>query len=141
MSVFDVFLYANDYHNLKRLPSKKSVPIPCIPVFDGKGQCTIDPLLIQKAIREHDYQLLPEHMQAVAKSAADTLLHTGDGQLCDIIIDRAALTTIYESGRKSGNEILDLYGELTVAFADIKTAIRACRTGKDIHFLTRALAP
>ena len=141
MSVFDVFLYANDYHNLKASIKEVCTNTTHAGIYFEKGQCTIDPLLIQKAIREHDYQLLPEHMQTVAKAAADTLLHTGDGQLCDIMIDRAALTTIYKSGRKSGNEILDLYGELTVASADIKTAIRACKTGKDIHFLTRALAP
>jgi V/A-type H+-transporting ATPase subunit C len=34
---------------------------------------------------------------------------------------------------------MKLYGELTVASADIKTAIRACRTGKDKQFLERAL--
>ena len=36
---------------------------------------------------------------------------------------------------------MKLYGELTVASADIKTAVRAARTGKDKAFLARALAP
>ena len=84
MSVFDVFLYANDYHNLKAAIKEVCTNTMHTGIYFEKGQCTIDPLLIRKAIREHDYQLLPEHMQAVAKSAADTLLHTGDGQLCDI---------------------------------------------------------
>ena len=42
--------------------------------------------------------------------------------------------------KKTKNEILELYGELTVASADIKTAIRANRTGKDLPFLKKALA-
>lgn len=69
------------------------------------------------------------------------LLQTGDGQLCDIIIDRAALNAIYQAGKAVGDECLKLYGELTVASADIKTAVRAARTGKDKAFLARALAP
>jgi V/A-type H+-transporting ATPase subunit C len=141
MSVFDVFLYANDYHNLKAAIKEVCTGTEHAGIYIDKSQCTIDPELIRKAIRDHDYQALPEHMQEVARQATETLLHTGDGQLCDILIDRAALITIYESGKKSGNEILALYGELTVASADIKTAIRACKTGKDLQFINRALAP
>ena len=63
------------------------------------------------------------------------------GQLCDIIIDKAALDAIYHAGKSSGNEFLKLYAELTVAAADIKTAVRASRTGKDRAFLEQALAP
>ena len=66
---------------------------------------------------------------------------TQDGQLCDIIIDKAALDAIYHAGKTSGNEFLKLYAELTVAAADIKTAVRASRTGKDRAFLEQALAP
>jgi V/A-type H+-transporting ATPase subunit C len=139
MSVFDVFLYANDYHNLKAAVKQVVDTSEHTGIYAEKDQCTIDPKQIQKAIQDRDYQLLPEDMQAVAKEALDVLLHTGDGQLCDVIIDKAALEKIYESGKKSKSDIMKLYGELTVASANIKTAIRACRTGKDKQFLERAL--
>ncbi len=141
MSVFDVFLYANDYHNLKAAIKEVCTDSVHDRVFIDKKQCTTDPQLIRQALRERNYSALPEHMQGIAKEAVDVLLHTGDGQLCDIMVDRAALTKIYESGKKSGSDILSLYGELTVASADIKTAIRAEKTGKDKAFLERALAP
>lgn len=141
MSIFDVFLYANDYHNLKAAIKESFVHTEHPGVYIDKSQCTVDPEVIKKAIVEKEYDLLPEDMRQIAQETTDVLLHTGDGQLCDILIDRAALIKIYESGKKTGNDILKLYGELTVASADIKTAIRANKTGKDLKFLERALAP
>ena len=73
--------------------------------------------------------------------ALDVLLHTGDGQLSDIMIDKAALIRILDAGKRSDSDILRTYAELTVACADIKTALRACLMKKDRSFLDRALAP
>ena len=42
-----------------------------------------------RIIKEKDYKALPENMQTAAEEAVEALLHSGDGQLCDIIIDRA----------------------------------------------------
>ncbi|MCR4762435.1 MAG: V-type ATPase subunit [Lachnospiraceae bacterium] len=140
MSVFDVFLYANDYHNLKAAVKETAMQETRDNVFIGRDETTVDAQLIRRAVRERDYGALPEEMQGVAAEALDVLLHTGDGQLADIIVDRAAMNRIWEAGRKSDNEIIRMYGELTVASADIKTAIRACLMKKDKAFLARALA-
>lgn len=139
MSVFDVFLYANDYHNLKAAIKKTCTETNHPHIYIRQG--TVDADLIEKAVREQNYSLLPERMQEIAQAAFEALLHTRDGQLCDIMVDKAALEAIYEAGKKSANELIALYGELTVVTADIKTAVRASRTGKDIAFLKRALAP
>lgn len=139
MSVFDVFLYANDYHNLKAAVKEICTESKHPNIYIHQG--TIEPELILKAVQEQNFTLLPEHMQDVAEAAFEALLHTRDGQLCDIMIDKAALSAIYAAGKHSGNELLALYGELTVVTADIKTAVRAQRTGKDMAFLRRALAP
>ena len=141
MSVFDVFLYANDYHNLKAAIKDAVNNTEHESVYIDKAQCTVDPALIRKALRDHAYDELPEEMREVAQEAMETLLRTADGQLCDVIVDRAALERIASSGKQAKDEILQLYAELTVASADIKIAIRANRTGKDRAFLQRALAP
>lgn len=139
LSAFDVFLYANDYHNLKAAikEARMNTEFPGIYIDQG----TVDVKRIREAVRTREFADLPEAMRAPAREAYDVLLQTGDGQLCDIIIDRAALTAIYGAAKASGNECLKLYGELTVAAADIKTAVRAARTGKNKVFLERALAP
>ena len=139
---FHVFLYANDYHNLK-VAIKEAVTGREHPhVYIDRSQCVYDPQAIKRAVTEHDYAALPDsRMRDAAKEAHETLLHTGDGQLCDIIIDRAALDKIYQAGKESGDETLKLYSELFVACANIKTAIRGNMTGKDQNFLLQAMAP
>ncbi|MFQ9705394.1 MAG: V-type ATPase subunit [Enterocloster clostridioformis] len=139
MSVFDVFLYANDYHNLKAAIKEVRMGDEYPGIFMDQG--TVDVKLIREAVQTREFQNLPAAMRTPAEEAYKALLHTQDGQLCDIIIDKAALDAIYAAGKSSGNEFLELYAELTVAAADIKTAVRASRTGKDRVFLEQALAP
>lgn len=139
LSVFHVFLYQYDYHNLKAAV-KESCRSGIHPgIFLEYG--TIPSATIQKATDSRNFSLLPERMRQTAKVAMDTLLRTRDGQMCDCIIDRAALTEIGRAGKESHEEVLSLYVELTVATADIKTAYRAARTQKDHAFLERSLAP
>ena len=137
-SVFNVFLYANDYSNLKAAVKSCRHRTELSNIYIEQGTVPSD--TIRKALSENRFEELPEAMQAPAREAQKVLLQTGDGQLCDILIDRAALEAIYKAGKDSGDLFLMLYAELTVACADIKTAVRACRTGKDRGFLMRALA-
>ena len=65
---------------------------------------------------------------------------TQDGQLCDIMVDKAALEAIYEAGKRSGEEIIRDYAESTVAVADIKIAVRSQKTAKSLEFMKRAMA-
>ena len=138
-SVFDVFLYANDYSNLKAAVKGCRHRTELENVYIEQGTVPVD--VIRTALRENRFEDLPEKMREPAREAQRILLQTYDGQLCDVVIDRAALEAIYQAGKDSRNEFLMLYGELTVACADIKTAVRACRTGKSREFLERALAP
>lgn len=138
MSVFDVFLYANDYHNLKAAIKIVCTDSKLTQAFISHG--TVDAQIILKAINERDYTLLPEHMREAAQEALQTLLHTRDGQLCDIIIDKAALDAIYAAGKSSEDDLIRDYAELTVAAADIKIAVRSQKTAKSIDFVQRALA-
>lgn len=138
MTAFDVFLYGNDYHNLKAAMKDAVIKDNPEGIYIDQGTVSVD--LIKKAFRENDLSLLPESMQEISKKAYDILLHTGDSQQADVIIDKAALESIYKAAKKADNEFLKMYGELTVACANIKIAIRAVRTGKDKNFLKDSLA-
>ena len=138
MSIFDVFLYGNDYHNLKAALKQTYMGTEVPHTYISNG--TISPATIEQAVKEKDFSLLPEHMRACAEEAYDSLFHTGNGQLCDIIIDKATLETIYKAGKATGNELLTEYAELKVAAADINIAVRGCKTKKDNGFFERAMA-
>lgn len=138
LSVFDVFLYANDYHNLKAAIKQVCTGSEDFGLYFSFG--TIPAKQLYKMVSEHDFYLLPAGMRAPAQEAYEALSQTQDGQLCDIIIDKAALEAIYAAGKASENDLIEKYAELTVAAADIKTAVRCCRTGKPLEFVKRALA-
>lgn len=138
MSVFEVLTYPDLFHNLKaavkQVITDKEVPGIYIQDTAVSGE------EMAKIIREKDFQRLPEYMSQAAKEAYETFLHTGDGQLCDIMIDKAALEAIYTVGRQSKEEIIREYAESTVAVADIKIAVRSQKTAKSLEFMKKAMA-
>lgn len=139
ISVFDVFLYANDFHNLKAAIKAVITDAPLSKLFIKNG--TVDSDVILEAIKERKYDLLPKYMRDTAERAVSVLLRTSDGQQCDILIDRETLTAIRKAGRESKNEMIDKYSELTVALADVKIALRCNKTQKSVEFIKKALAP
>lgn len=92
-------------------------------------------------IRERDFEQFPVFMREAAKEAFEAILKTGDGQLCDRIIDRVTLQTMKEEAGKTGEPIFEMYAESAVALADIKIAVRSCKTGKGRSFMEQAMIP
>lgn len=137
MSIFDTFLYANDFHNLKAAIKEayRNEEVPNIYISHG----TISSEVISGAVKEHDFTALPDYMRECAEKAYEVQFRTGDGQLCDVIIDRAALETILQKAKASENELLQEYAQLKVVTANINIAIRSLKTGKSKEFLERAL--
>ena len=140
-AVFDTLRVADDFHNLKaavkQLCTGSRLPPERLYVKGGR----LDPERIRKAVNAKDFDQLPGRMSEAGRSAYETLVQTGDGQLCDVILDRAALEDMLSEGKASGSEVLNDYAVLTAASADIRIAVRSARTGKSLDFVRRALAP
>lgn len=139
MSVFDVLRYPDLYHNLKAAIKEICREGHHPGIYMEKA--AISGGEMEKILREKEYYRLPDHMQAVAREAYETLLHTRDGQLCDVIVDRACLEAILRAGEKAETPLIREYAESTVAIANIKIAVRAQKTGKSEDFARRAMAP
>lgn len=60
LSVFDVFLYANDYHNLKAAIKEARMDSEYPGIYIDQG--TVDVKRIREAIRTRDFVALPEAM-------------------------------------------------------------------------------
>lgn len=133
-----VFLIPQDYHNLKAAVKQVCTGAVDAAIYLPKG--TVEPELIRDAVEKQEFARLPQEMQEPAQRSFEALLHTRDGQLCDTLIDRAALDAIGQAGAASGNAFIRQYAEWTVATADIKIALRAYRTHKPEAFYKEALA-
>ena len=138
MKVFDVLSYPKLYHNLKAAVKEVCTEKQTPGIF--YDDCDIPGREMLHIIENREFSRLPGNMGRVAEKALDTLLHTRDGQLCDVMIDKAALEAIYEAGKRSGEPIIENYADTTVAIADIKIAVRSRKTGKSGDFMRSAMA-
>lgn len=137
--ILDVLSYQELYHNLKAAVKASANPGKRSDIYyDG---CAVSGSRMEQIVAEKDFGALPEHMREAAREAYETFCHTGDGQLCDVIVDRAALEAIYREGKRSGEPVLAAYAESVTAVADIKIAVRSQKTGKTLEFMKRAMAP
>ena len=127
----------NEFHNLKAAIKKVCTNSRLDNVYFENTD--LRPDFLEECIRQTQYHLLPEDMALAAKEATEVLLQTGDGQLCDIIIDKAALKAIKKAGERSENQLIKRYADSQVAIADIKIAVRCAATGKDSEFVKKAL--
>ena len=137
-STFDFLLVPNDYHNLKVAVKAITRDLDTADLFADNGTVAAD--TIYNALRLRDYSSLPESLADTAREAMTVLLETSDGQLCDIIVDKACMEHVYKLGKENGDELIRLYCELFVACADIKLAVRSARTGMSRDFIVRSLA-
>lgn len=137
LSVFDSLRIPNDYHNLKA--AIKAFVTGQEPDRFFITPYTIEPSVITEAIKERNYSLLPEHMQTAAQDAFRTLLEQRNGQLCDIIIDKASLEASLENAKKYGGTLLEL-AKLSILRSNIKIAWRCSLQKRSANFIAKALA-
>ena len=136
---FQVLSYPNAFHNLKTAIKEVYLDTRRDDVFYPDTVPSRDEL--RDILAKKEFYRLPKEMEAAAQHAYETILHTGDGQLCDVIIDRACLEAVRDAGASSDEKILRDYAESTLVFTNIKIASRCQKTGKSAEFLQRALAP
>lgn len=137
-SIFEVFKIANDYHNLKAAIKESTMEFAYDGIYIDEANNSVD--IIRDSIKEKKYEDLPVDLRDIAEKAHSVFLQTGDGQLSDIMVDKASLEAIVAASKKSNDEILKMYAELVCASSNIKICMRAAMTNKDKEFLDRAVA-
>lgn len=138
LSSFDFLRIQNDYQNLKA--SIKSVYTGTSPDGLFLAGSVYDPYSIYESIKTREYKELPDFLRDTAQEAMNTLLRTGDGQLCDSIIDKACLAYVYSLGKNSPSKLIKEYCELYVASGNIKIAVRGSKLHKNADFLLQSMA-
>ena len=129
----DILLYQNDFHNLKA--AIKSV-------FSGTAfgslalePCSVPPDEVYRAVAEGKPEFLPEIFVKPAAEARHTLAVTGDGQLAEIVLDKALFSAICEVANRSKSVFLAGWVDLNIAIMDMKIALRGAHGGKHRDFL------
>ena len=132
-TLLDTLRLSRDYHNLKAAIKQFYTDSPLSPERLYQEGGTLPLALIRRAVEEQDFDPLPEAMQGAAREATEVLARTGDGQLCDIILDKAALEALLKAGEKAPDPVLREYAQVRVAAANIRTALRGAAGGRNLE--------
>lgn len=133
----EILLYKNDFHNVKAalksmISNREAAGYYIRPTLLDLGH-------LSDAIRDKDYESLPEHIRETAEEAYELLVKTSDGQLGDSFIDASALREMQKAADGFGGEFMQRYAQLTTVCADIKTAYRCIGMKKGRTFLETAI--
>lgn len=137
--IFEILSYPRSFHNLKA-GIKELCTSEENPSAYYKGVYP-ERELVLRVLGEKAYKELPAAMQEAAEKAYAVMLKTRDGQMTDVIVDRACLDAMEAAALSYRGSLLGDYEEKMVAITDIQIAVRALKTKKDRKFLNAALAP
>ncbi len=135
--IIEFLVVKNDFHNLKA--ALKAFVSQDTAANYYMAPSVVRPELVRVAVFNKRFCDLPVFLQNAAEKTYDVLVRTMDGQLADIMIDAFTLEDMARRAELSGSDYLRKLAELFSVTANIKTAFRAAKTGKDEQFLKTAL--
>lgn len=134
---FDFLIIKNDFHNLKAI-LKGIVTGVSFEKFLIRPNVT-SPELIEEAIKEQKFDILPKYMAKVAEKAYNYFVTTSDGQLSDLCIDRGSLEAVIELSNENDNKFIKDLGEEIAALSNIRIAVRGAKTKQSEKVLGAAI--
>ncbi len=136
-SVFEPFIISNDFHNLKAILKATLSSVDYSELL--LRPTLVDTALLEKAVTEQKFSLLPPYMAQAAEKAYGALFKIGDSQLCDAVLDTAANTYKQERAATIKNPMLQNLLLATVFYDNVKAAIRLARANKTADFCDMCL--
>jgi len=134
----NILIYQNDFHNLKAILKS---------VFSNNVNYenlmlepyTVAPDIIHHAIANGKPETLPDIFKESAIEAYNILARDDDGQLAEIILDKALFALMKDIAKQSKNSFLIDWVELNIAVMNMKIALRGAYGGKSREFLRNAM--
>lgn len=133
----DIFIVKNDFQNLKAVLKSEKTGEDAEKYLVSPS--VIPKELLLKAVKERDFNSLPDFISGAAEKCLEVITKTENGQLCDIAADRACLEAMSGFAKSADNDIVSAYGDIFIKSAVLKTAYRAILTNKKRGFLEEAL--
>ena len=138
-AIVDVFRMKYDYHNAKSVIKAEAMGADARRLLSSSGR--IDPELLLTLYTEDRCAELPPVLGAAIEEAKSILARTGNPQLSDFILDKALFAEMRAAARASESRFLEGYAAILIDSANLKSAVRTLRMGKDADFLAEVLIP
>ena len=138
-ALVDVFRCKYDYHNAKVLIKAEGAHVDGTHLLSGSGR--VAPERLAEAYHAEEYLALPSRLGAAIADARGILARTGNPQLADFALDKAYFGELGALAAETGSAFLAGYVKLLIDSANLRSAVRCLRMGRDAAFLRRALIP
>ena len=135
----EVFQMKYDYHNAKTLVKAAAVGVQADRLLMEGGRWSA--AQIKDAFQRDSLRDFTETFRQAVSQARETLNAGGDPQLADFVLDRACFAEMAAAADAAGSEFLRGYVRLLVDAANLRSAVRAARMGKESDFLVQVLLP
>lgn len=124
----DIFLYKNDYHNIKVLLKEEVSSVSGKKFLINGGTIPIE--VLRKNLRERNYVELPNISGEAIEEAVATYAKTHNGRYIDTILDKACFATMLKAAEKLGNAYVTKYVQMLVDIINLKTLLRVKNLGR-----------
>ena len=133
----EVFQLKYDYHNLKTILKSQAMGTePERLLLDG-GRYPAAKLL--EDYRREDLRDCSDPFRKAAAAAKQVLDEEKEPQKADLVLDKACYAEMAELARRLDSKYLQGYVKLSVDVANLRTAVRVSRMGKEGDFLRQVL--
>lgn len=133
----EVFRMKYDYHNAKTLIKAEASAVERGDLLSESGR--VPPEVLIKSLTEEKFTGIPPVLAGAIMEAKSVLARTANPQLADFALDKAYFTELGSAAKKLGSTFLAGYTRILIDSANLRSAVRTMRMGKDTDFLKLAL--
>ena len=139
MELVAMFRMQFDYHNAKTLLKAEAMNTHRSDLLSSCGR--ISPEKLEACIHDDSYTDCPEILGKAIAEAKSVLMRTENPQNADFVLDRAYFAELLNAAKELQSEYLVGYVRIMTDAANLRSAVRTRRMGKDADFLSKALIP
>lgn len=136
-AITDLFRMKYDYHNAKVIIKSEAMGLTATRLLSNAGRVNKNKL--KSAYENDDMREIPTELGNAMIEAKSMLARTSNPQQADFILDRAYFKEFAAGAEAEKNEFLSGYAKLMIDAANLKSAVRTMKMGKDAGFLKEAL--
>ena len=139
-ALVQMFRLKYDFHNIKTIVKSHGADVDGSSLLSERG--SVDVGQLQEAFRSGEYAMIPTPLAEAMQEASSTLSRTANPQLADFSLDRAYFVEMAKlADSVADSRFAKDYVRLLIDSANMRSAVRTWRMGKDADFLRLALIP
>ena len=133
----EIFKLKYDYHNAKAILKAQAMGMDAGRLLLRGGR--YDPDVLLTRWQQESLGGCADAFRRAMEQAAAVLKDTRDPQQADLLLDKAMYAEMTQLAKSSRSAFLEGYVRILVDAANLRTAVRVCRMGKEDEFLRSVL--